>query len=215
MYTCTYDESFVQVSRLSAPAETTSVQRAQVHDAGETAMMRLIPHVRCAFIPIDELRTGMSNEQIRYASQFECYRAMVKNRVDVRGGTSRYRGTQNTPRIHGVKAQEDNLQESLVRVLTYSEDPDAIVAERVLQKKLFTVEDVEKLVAERVLQKKLFTAEDVEKLVAERLKQQSESERPVVIVKPAVESESDSLQDALHLDDGAEKLEDQTEVKRE
>jgi hypothetical protein len=176
------DDANVTLKCIGKPTETISMKRGQVLDADTTGMQRLLPHVRCAFLELEDLRTKLSNEQISYAAQFQCYFAMVRRTIEVRTGgrSSSLVGKQKTQRELGWACKSHDNITVWLNVLTHFEDTDKLLAERIRQKQLFTLEEVDNLVAERLQQMDMYTSEDVEKLIAERMQQQGESAGEVV-----------------------------------
>jgi hypothetical protein len=85
--------SLVQVELLeqtgkgsAAVVNNVELESEDVYDAASTGMMRLLPHVRCAFITPQQLRTQLSNDDIFFESKFDCYRDMVKCVAEVTVG---------------------------------------------------------------------------------------------------------------------------------
>jgi hypothetical protein len=118
----------VQVERIRTgevgASETLEFDVEQLHDAGRTGMMRLVPMVRCVFIRIDELRTELRNAQVGYAAQYAEYRELVKRVVEVRTLLRRPEelGRQALCREDYGAIKIEDATDTFVRVLTHSED---------------------------------------------------------------------------------------------
>ncbi len=74
----------LEIQRMrSRSAKTLEIEQDQVYDAAESGFVRLLEHVRCVYIPIEDLRTKLSFEQTMYASRMQCYRDMVQTIIQV------------------------------------------------------------------------------------------------------------------------------------
>jgi hypothetical protein len=97
------------------------VELGHVYDPAETAMMRLLPHVRCGFLPIKDLRTTLNEESIIFASKISCYRHMVKTMVELAVGTRSLSslGVQGTPRSKSKQFDAQDNIDALTHALIY------------------------------------------------------------------------------------------------
>jgi hypothetical protein len=66
----------------SLRTKTLGIAYEDVHNPASTGMMRLLVHVRHAFIPLLELSTQLSNEDIHFACKHKCFRDMVKKMIE-------------------------------------------------------------------------------------------------------------------------------------
>jgi len=82
-------QSLLQVKRLvdgksDIPDDVLEIAREQLYSAAETGMMRLLRHVRWDFIPIEQLKTELDDEEIFFASKMGCYREIIRQVIEVR-----------------------------------------------------------------------------------------------------------------------------------
>ncbi len=103
--------------------QTIELDRTHVCDAGETGMCRLLSKVRYAYIPVEHLKTRLWNAGVSYASQYECYRDLVRKVVRVRTGMVKVTGEAAKPREGYDDYEIDDHVESWERVLMHWEEP--------------------------------------------------------------------------------------------
>jgi hypothetical protein len=104
---------------------TLEVAREQLYDVGETGMLRLLPHVRCAFLCMDQFEKEMSCEQIRYASRFACFYEMLRCAFEVQSGRRDLGsiGSRGMCRRDSFGFfRKDDITETWMRVLNYCRD---------------------------------------------------------------------------------------------
>jgi hypothetical protein len=117
-------DTFVLVER--GKGEEREFSSAQLRDPGETGFLRMLPHVRCGYLKAVELRTGLSNEDIFYASKFECYRKTVKNLVQQRSGRRvGYIYEEHGKPREGYPAPltQEDVGSAMVQMLTHADQP--------------------------------------------------------------------------------------------
>jgi hypothetical protein len=142
----------------SHATETTVLRRIDMHDAVDTSMLRLIPQVRSAYIPLTELRTDLSNEDVSFASRYACFSDMVKYMAEIQAGERE--ATDAVPREAYKGVAVINAVDAWTSVLTHAGDPDVIrrhVDEHISRRKLRSPGEVERLIRERVRAGQLFT----------------------------------------------------------
>jgi hypothetical protein len=132
---------------------------SQVHPAHVTGLLILLPRVRWAFIRAWELRTCQSNEDIYYASQYDCYREMVKyianrqlrrdNRVQGRQVCADH--TKPREGYPDCDTLLDDQTDAMVRMLTHVDKPYVCGdAQDERTQAFLESEYVQKVIAERV-----------------------------------------------------------------
>jgi hypothetical protein len=163
--------SFMQVEMQNCGGSKADVRNVvlaiqDVYDAAATGMMRLLPHVRCAFITPQELRTQLSNEEVVFASKFEGFRDIIKHVAEIAAGIPQADAAgllkAADERDRGRKGYAampvSNVVEVLTSVLMHAEGP----------------EEREKYVVECIKKRKLISPEEVEAIVARRIKKHME-----------------------------------------
>jgi hypothetical protein len=112
-------KSAVKVERLGGSegdvSEVVEIPREQLYRVGDTGMMRLLPRVRCDYIPIEHFRTELKEDVILFASQYKCYHEMVERVVKVRTCQIPSDQTQECgrPRERYEKVQKDDMTKAL------------------------------------------------------------------------------------------------------
>jgi hypothetical protein len=157
----------------SSQTQTLDVAVKNVHDAASTGMMRLLVHVRHAFVPLLELRKELSNEEINFASKYVCFLDMVKDMAKIQTGKEAAKATVQAKGRPNYKALAvvDPI-DALTSLLTHSDGPEVLekrVDEEIKKRNLRSCQQVEKLVTDSITKDNLLGREEVKDSICARI----------------------------------------------
>jgi hypothetical protein len=105
----------------------------QLYDAARTGMMRLLTRVRYSFVPLEKLRTELTNAEIYHASLYPEYCDFVKKMVEWhtfchnrQQSEEQQMPRDSYPSLFMFSSNRAGVVDALVRAFTHAEEPEAL-----------------------------------------------------------------------------------------